>query len=366
MRTRAAAFIAALVVTLGAGVLRVGAEEAAQQQPESSEPQFFEGLEGLKIGGLWYLSGQYTEDSSQVRVKRAYIDVRKTILRWGETYFEGRITPDVNQDADGDLKVRLKYAYGKLTWKGAGWQPWLELGVVHIPWLDFEEHVNLYRMQDTMFVERVGTLNSADFGVTFGGFLGPKIEGPKTYPGRYGSFAVSVLNGGGYHARETNSNKALEGRLTVRPLPDALQGLQLSYFGLTGKGNTELEPDWNVHLGMLSYEHDRGALTATYYQGDGNQRGNAVDADGEALPREGYSFFGELRALSRRQLRFILRFDRFDPDTSVAGNQQDRLIAGVGWDLGHENVLLLDYDGVTYQDGREREDRFQLTLQVKF
>ncbi len=364
-RTRAATF-AALAVLLQVGVIPVAAEDAPQQQAEAAGPQFFEGLEGLKIGGLWHLSGQYTEGSSQVLVKRAYIDVHKTILRWGETYFEGRITPDVHQDGTGDLKVRLKYAYGKLTWKGPGFEPWVELGVVHMPWLDFEEHVNLYRMQDTMFVERIGTINSADFGVTLGGFLGPKIDGPRSYPGRYGSFAVSLLNGGGYHAAEANSNKVLEGRLSLRPLPDALQGLQLSYFGLTGKGNNPMEPDWTVHLGMLSYEHDRGALTATYYQGEGNQAGSAVDAEGTAFPRKGYSFFGELRALSRRQLRFILRFDRFCPDTAVANDDQDRLIAGVGWDLGHENVFLLDYDRVTYQDAREPVNRFQLTLQVRF
>jgi len=37
-------------------------------------------------------------------VKRGYIDVKKTILRWGDTTLEGRITPDAHQDDSGDLK----------------------------------------------------------------------------------------------------------------------------------------------------------------------------------------------------------------------------------------------------------------------
>jgi len=76
------------------------------------------------------------------------------------------------------------------------------------------------------------------------------------YPGRYGSFSLGIYNGGGYHAKEKNQNKVLEGRLTLRPLPAALPGLQLSYFGLVGKGNQAAEPHWNAHLGMVSYEDD--------------------------------------------------------------------------------------------------------------
>jgi len=351
----------AFLLALASGVPCVPASEG-----EESGTHFYEGLEGLSVGGLWYLSYQHEDDSSQVAVKRGYINIQKKILRWGDTYLEGRITPDAHQDDTGDIKVRLKYAYGKLSWKGVSWQPWLELGVVHMPWLDFEEHINLYRMQDTMFVERNGTFNSADFGVTFGGFLGGNLDGVKYYPGRYGSFAVGVYNGGGYHAKEENENKALEGRLTLRPLPGTLPGLQLSYFGLTGKGNRDVEPDWNAHLGMLSYEHERGVLTATYYSGDGNQKGTAAGEDDAALARRGYSFFGELRLPPGKKLSLILRYDRFDPDDVLEGDENDRYVAGLAWDLGHHNTFLLDYDRVAFEDERPDENRVQLTLQIKF
>jgi hypothetical protein len=346
---------------------------AAATASEESESgvEFVKGLDGLSIGGLWYLSYQDGEtggeDFSKFVVKRGYINIEKEILRWkGGTVLEGRITPDVHQDDEGDLKVRLKYAYGKFKWQGMQWQPWLEMGVVHMPWLDFEEHINLFRMQDTLFVERNGTFNSADFGLTFGGFIGPKLDGLKYYPGKYGSFSVGIYNGGGYHAKEANTGKVIEGRLTVRPFPGTVRGLQFSYFGLTGEGNTAEEPDWTVNMGMVSYEFDRGVVTATYYAGDGNQKGSAVDENGDALARDGYSFFGEVRLLESKAFSLFGRYDDFDFDTDVDNDGLTRTIAGVAYDLGHHNTFVLDWDHADYEDDRDADDRIQLTLQVKF
>ncbi len=268
MWKRGLTFLVALVVCATIGV---STSFGAEEQEDKESPIFFSGLDGLTIGGLWYLSYQNGDDFNLFKVKRGYINIQKKILQWGNNYLEGRITPDTHQDDHGDMKVRLKYAYGKLNFKSVSWEPWLEFGIVHMPWLDFEEHTNLFRMQDPMFVERNGTFNSADIGFTFGGFLGPKQNGIHYYPGRYGSFALGVYNGGGYHAKENNENKTLEGRLTVRPVPDALPGFQLSYFGITGKGNTVLAPDWKVNMAMLSYEYDYGLVTVTYYKGQGNE-----------------------------------------------------------------------------------------------
>jgi len=352
--------VAALLLAAASGAWAEGAAE-----PERSAPDV-KGLDGLSVGALWYLSYQYTDDANQTVIKRGYVDIKKKVLKWGANGLEARITPDVHQDETGDVKMRVKYAYGKFSWKSVSWEPWLEAGLVHMPWLDFEEHVNLFRMQDTMFIERNKTFNSADFGVTFGGFLGPKLDGPKHYPGRYGSFAVGVYNGGGYHAAEQNENKVLEGRLTLRPLPDRLPGLQLSYFGVVGKGNTDVSPDYSVNMGMLSYESSRGVLTATYYAGKGNNGGSAVDAEGQALSRKGFSVFGELRIPSAKRLSLIGRYDAFDPDDSVADDENQRLIAGVACDLGHHNTLLLDYDRVSYSSDKADDNRVQLTLQIKY
>ena len=80
-------------------------------------------------------------------------------------------------------------------------KPFIEFGLVHRPWLDFEEHINHYRVQGTMFLERNKIFNSADYGVTFvsnfGGEMGKeyKKRTNSSHLGKYGSIAVGIYNG---------------------------------------------------------------------------------------------------------------------------------------------------------------------------
>jgi len=247
------------------------------------------GLKGIKVGMLAYVdysNGKEPEindgESSfnQFRLTRGYLTVKKEILPW----MHARVTIDAHQDETGDYKNRLKYFYAEL--RPPDWSLFTsmksEIGLGHIPWLDFEEHINPYRCQGTMAVERAGTFNSADDGVSLRGYFGGKLEDAKEktgshyYDGRYGSWHFGVYNGSGYHASEENNNKVLEGRLTLRPLPDSIPGLQLSYFGIHGEGNKEAAngdyPDYNVNLGMLSYEHPWATVTAQYFQTEGNAK----------------------------------------------------------------------------------------------
>jgi len=359
-----------------------GTEGAAAAAARPERVELPGGLRGLSIGTLTYISYQSgsryegvpgeTSDYSRFAIKRGYINVKKKL----GPNLEFRITPDVHQDASGDFEVRLKYAYAKFRWQGAGIvrKPYVEFGLAHMPWLDFEEHVNRFRMQDTMFMERSGLFNSADVGVMLGGNLGPDLPENyrKTvnghYAGRYGSFQVGIYNGGGYHAAERNTNKVLEGRLSLRPLPDAAPGLQLSLFGLTGKGNTPQEPDWDLGAAMLSWESPRLVLAGQYVTGTGNQKGSAVGPDGRALDREGWSVFGEVRLGERRDWSLIARHDRFDPDTDDPGSDEiTRWIGGVAWQFARGNYWLLDYQRVEHDaPGIPDENRVQLTLQVKY
>lgn len=59
---------------------------------------------------------------------------------------------------------------------------------------------------------------------------------------KYGTFSIGIYNGGGYHAMEENTNKTVESRLTFRPFPQTIPGLQFSYNMIYGKGNTSLNP----------------------------------------------------------------------------------------------------------------------------
>jgi hypothetical protein len=365
-------------------------EEAAslmeEKQKESKDfEKIVNALKGFKFGLLWYLSYQNGEIGdtdngtgySQFAIKRGYFRVTKEFFPWFAAHMTFDVTtvkdPEESGDdpnnLDGSIALRIKYAYGKFNLPDFAFftKPYFEVGVVHMPWLDFEEHLNWYRCQDTMFMERNGLYNSADIGITFTSLFGgemPKEYQEKVnshYAGRYGSMSAGVYNGGGYHASEKNQNKALEGRLTIRPLPDIVPGLQVSYFGITGKGNKDTKPDWTVNNGFVSFEHEYVALTGQYYWGKGNQKG---DDENE---RDGYSVFAELKP--HKKFSIIGRYDFFDPNTdSDTDKENKRYIVGAAYHLDkqHKNMVLLDYDHVDYdsQSGISDDKRIQLTLQV--
>ncbi len=336
-------------------------------------------LKGFKIGGLWYLSYQNGDTGNTtggdsynaVNVKRGYLTVEKEFFPW----FSARITSDVTtvkdpaSNLDGSLALRIKYLYALFKAPDMAFltKPNVEVGVVHNPWFDFEEKLNYYRLQDTMFIERNGILNSADQGLTFTTLLGGLVdekyqkEVNAAYPGRYGSIQAGIYNGGGYEASEKNSNKVLEARVTVRPLPDIIPGLQLTYFGITGKGNTAQGPAWDANLAFASFEHKYVVLTGQYFWGKGNQKGT------DENDKRGYSFFTELKP--HKKFSVISRFDHFDPNTNVSNDENNRYLAGVAYhiDRQHNNMILLDYDTVHYeQSGKSDDKRVQLTWQVAF
>ena len=327
----------------------------------------------LSIGGVWYLSFQNDGSEgggSKFLVKRGYINIKKKFNSW----FSGRITPDSHQDDAGDLKVRLKYCYGKFYFPDLSFltKPALEVGLVHMPWLDFEEHINYYRLQDKMFIERNHRFNSADFGLTFFALLGGEMDMnykkkvSKKYPGKFGSIAFGVYNGGGYHAIETNKNKVFEARITIRPLPSFVPGLQLSYFGTFGKGNIKTEPDWFTHLGYLSFEHEYAVFAFTYYLGTGDQKGKYIDEDGVAFNNSGYSAFGELKVPSS-DFSIVGRYDYFNEDDCEGDHGDTRLIGGIAYHLAGHHKILFDYDYLTPADSSKKdEQRIQLTLEVHF
>lgn len=332
----------------------------------------------VDISAQWFLSYQAQEkggkNSNQFLVNRGYLNFKQKL----SSTLSARITPDVTTekegDGEGDLKVRLKYIYLKTSVPGNSLltDSYFEFGVVHRPWLDFEQHVNLYRSQGKMYLERNGQLNSADMGITYFSLLGGEIdeEYQKTvsssYPGRYGSVAFGVYNGGGYHDLEKNENKTLEGRLTLRPAPDTLPGLQLSYFGVYGKGNIAAEPDWTLHTLYLSMEHARYVLAGTYYTGTGNSKGKAVDAFGKSVDMTGYSLFGDL-SIPDTKFNIFGRYDWYDNNDNADNDTVERIILGVAYNFQGKHKLLIDYD--TAQEdgpGSQRDSSLKATIEVKF
>lgn len=335
-------------------------------------------LDGIKISGQWFVgyfsendNGEYSNDFA---IKRGYITISKEFNK----NFSARLTQDISVDNEGDgigdIELRIKYAYAK--YKFGDWffftNPAVEFGVVHRPWLSFEQKINRYRSQGKMFFERVGLVSSADYGLYFESLLGGKVSDEyqksvsKSFPGKFGSIGIGVFNGGGYNKLEYNTYKNVELRATLRPLGDQMPELQLSYIGAFGKGNTEEAPDYMLNSGYISYESSRIIGTLTYYKGKGLQDGSAVNDFGNSVDQSGYSGFLELK-INELNLSLIGRYDFFKQDYTPVKYEYEGKIVGIAYHFYKNSKILLSYDDVKTTSLSERDKSIlEFTLELSF
>lgn len=334
----------------------------------------------LNIDMQWFLS--YTSGTNkEVRInefnlKRGYVNIKKIINK----QMSGRITTDITidreGDGEGDVEIRLKYLYLDYYLPNIGilYRPYIEIGLVHLPWIDFEQYINPYRVQGTMFLERNHVVSSGDYGLLFAAFFGGEMDQHyqntvnKNFPGKYGSIALGIFNGGGYHALEKNENKTIQGRLTLRPFPAFLPGLQFSVHGVYGKGNIPQSPFWQFISGYLSWEHPKITLTAEYYHGFGNYECSALrdTMSFKALGQNGFSVFGDWR-LFRSNISLLGRFDYFTqiyPDHDLIGR---RRITGIAYHFIKGSKIIIDVDKNSYSNkGKAGSQIFEIAIELKY
>lgn len=382
-------------------------------------------FKGIKIGGTVFYSFQNgikfsdletdgSQSYNQFVLKRAYFDLRKDIT----PYLTTRFTTDIHQDSSGSYLLRMKYLYGDFKWKGNNIfsNPHIEVGMCHTPWLDFEDYINPWRVQDTLFIERQKLVPSADIGFLFMTNFGPELpksyqdEVSKAFPGKWGSVAIGLYNGGGYGAAEKNGNKMWHYRISFRPIPAYAPGLQLTIGGANGKGNLvpfkydksgpflnrRVYPDFKMINYMISYQHPRFTLSAQGVKAEGNTSGSFYYTPSQYVPnfdyedifkgcmQKGHSFFGQIYLDNSKKLVLLARYDKYDPDTknifeTVKKNSEDvqkRYIYGLAYKLYKDNLILLDYEKLTHskyynnivsgETNIPAEKRLQLSLQIKF
>ncbi|MBN2356389.1 hypothetical protein JXO59_09765 [candidate division KSB1 bacterium] len=334
----------------------------------------------LGIDMQWFLSYLRAEESQKCKneftLKRGYVNIKKRI----NDSFSGRITTDITVDkegdGEGDVEVRLKYLYLKYEIPNFAvfYKPYFEFGLVHCPWLDFEQHINLYRVQGTLFLERNNVVSSGDYGVVFLGLLGGAMD-PEyrkkindSYAGKWGSVAFGIFNGGGYHALEKNNNKVFQSRVTLRPLVNVIPGLQLTYHNALGKGNIAQAPNWRYHSGYASYESRHLILTAEYYTGKGNYKGSAIQdtLSFNAVPQKGYSFFGEWKLFDSR-VSIIGRYDCFTQSYNSGEVTARRAITGIAFHFIRHCKWLVDYDYLDYANHPGKYSRIlEMAIELQY
>src|SRR5262245_16813414 len=313
----------------------------------------------VRVGVLSYL--QYDaelknrEDFNTFDVTRAYLNVNGQL----SDNIRFRLTPDIRRVNDsslaGSLVVRLKYAFAQFD--NITPRAWIRFGLHQTPWLDFEESIDRYRVQGQMFTERDGLIpGSGDFGVSY---FTP-------FPNNYGEVHGRVYNGEGFGAAEINRGKSFQGRLTVRPLPNAsiAKGFRMSAFYNYGW----YAPDRPRRLGIVmgSFEHNYLVVTVQGVRATENPLSLVTP---RVIDRNGWSVLMEPRQ-GVAGLAGILRYDSFDPDDSLGINEQNRIIAGgaywVIWPRARVAFVATN-ERVNYDDAaRLDENRILVQTLIEF
>jgi len=319
-----------LLVLAGFGLLI--ASPAAGQTPPPA-PQ-------VTVGGVVY--GQYLyqlKDSlgagnqNQFSIQRAYVNVIGRFSGGIQT----RVTADIAPTGVGNQQFRLKYAY-------FGWTPnnsnlTYKFGLLHTPYVDWEESLWEYRMQGTIAAERNGYMTSADFGAGVDGhWNSEQVNGQLT-----------IVNGEGYSGGTGDKRKDIQARVSVRlsPTNDASRVGGLRITGYAGIGKPNSGGTRNRFLGIVSYKTQQLTLAAEYVATKDTVTGPppVAKTTGSVI-----SVFGVYK-FENSKLAALARVDVADPNTSVGNNKQTRVIGGVSYQVQANLRLLADVDLLSYEGG---------------
>jgi len=343
----------------------------------------------LKFSGLTYLgytynsfkkdttTVNYEDDKSNFELRRAYFQLKAYLLEDSKSYY--RVTFDMHQNKESDMVVRAKYAYLYLNaiLPSTG----VEMGLVHRPWHDYEEHNSWYfRNISKVLVEAkngADLSNSADFGVNF-----------KTKTD-YIDTEIGVFNGEGYHsdqnddeANQGNSTgMSLEWRATAHLLgvsgkdkQDKKTYFDVSFFGqynvnhkgvdTTSDGNADRYDDL-VFGGLHTVFNMPSVLVSAQYilsQDTANDSSYISKQAGA-----GYSANAEYRLGNEKEYRVLARYDSWTPKDKKSQNDY---IVGFAWDQS-KNVQWVANATITDNEvGSDREkyngNAYMVTAEVKF
>ena len=303
-------------------------------------------------------------------VGRAYLNITGNISH----LVAFRITPDITRQgslltlANGSsvssdsLVFRVKYAYAQFNlddWMTRG--SWARAGIQQTPWVDFEEGIYRYRFQGTVFAERIPlgtTMTSADAGVSFHYNL----------PSNYGDVHVGLFNGENYQKVETNNQKAIELRATVRPfasMAPLLRGVRghFVYYDDHYASNDERKR----LMANVTFEHTH--INAGFDYLTAHDQASAVSSN---VHSSGFSVWATPRLPEEDGSAWeaLLRYDHYTPNASTAfapasasprpsittldEQKQKRTILGLAYWFPHQGnvstAILLDYDAQSFDN----------------
>lgn len=326
----------------------------------------------VRVGGTIFADFTHTAepaitDSDNNTVKRSEFDVRRAYINVTGTINDivsFRITPDVaarqttsaTGSLDGSLVIRLKYAYGQVSFdRFLPDGSWARIGQQQTPYVDFMEGINRYRFHSMVFSEREGFLSSSDVGLSVRVAL----------PNDYGDVHAGFYNGDTYTRAEANDQKAFQIRGSLRPLPkyESAKGLRLHLF--YDADSPVKDASRNRLIGSLTFEHKHVNAGAEYL--DAKDQASARSA---AVKASGWSVWATPR--SKLGVEGFLRYESLKPNRGVDANKS-RSIVGVSYWFKVQRApfaaaILADYEQVKYDAplARPNEKRYELKSLFSF
>lgn len=277
-------------------------------------------------------------------ITRAYVNVAGSF----NPVFSFRITSDIARETaagdslDGSYVARLKFAYAQFTldkWTGNFKETWIRFGMTPTPFVESRDAVYRYRWWGQLMPEKEGLLVSADSGVSL----------HTAFPKNYGDVQISVVNGEGYQKPEVNAQKALQARVTVRPLAQSssepMKAFRVSWF-------------YDLDHYMKNADRKRGIYSVSYETAHANAGADIVRSHDETAPGAGLVngdgwdlFLTPFLKAKGNGPEALVRFDHWRPDTSKS-DTRERLVLGASYwwtpkGTGVSAALMFDYEGVT-------------------
>ncbi len=363
----------------------------AKIEKNSKATPIFTKSSKLKFSALTYLGYKYkdsdaklangtinpTKDTSDFEIRRAYFQLKAYLLDDPKSYY--RITFDISKDVTGDEKVRAKYAYLYLNnvLPATG----VELGLVHRPWHDYEEHNSwYYRNISKVLIEDKDhgpdLSNSADFGAML------KTR-TKYFDADYG-----IFNGEGYHSASNGNGMSFEWRTTAHILGVSGKDKQTkktywdaSFFGQYNQGHKTLsiangdavnETQDLIFGGLHTVFNTPSYLLSAQYvksQDTSNIANNVSAQSGK-----GYSANAEYRLGNDYQYRLLARYDSWTPEqipTGATSTKEDTgYILGAAWEQNKNvqwvgNVIITDNEAGSAKENNNGT-AYMMTAEVKF
>ena len=352
---------------------------------------------------------KYAATSTGFEMRRNYVQVKAFLMDDPKSYY--RVTFDATKElasstSHANAYVKYAYLYLNNVLPATG----VEVGIVHRPWIDYEEHNSwFYRSFNKVMIEEKGTANESGVDLVNSADLGFNLK-TKT---EFFSSEIGLFNGEGYHAdkdaanQENSGDLSLEWRLTGHLLGSGKTlgkndrtkdtYANLSTFGLMSKNHKDNDAALDqVASAALKSEYDRSfygihavynqplfLLAAQYLVAKDDAQEATIAANWEKREYKALSLNGEIRPI--KDWTIIGRYDNYvmedtdvsgaDMTSSVKGN---KIIAGLAYKM-NKNVSFIasgkfineEYTtaSATYADGSDTghsKNVYMLTTEVKW